>query len=371
VTLLLIPLGALFFQQTSLSSPLANLIAIPLVTYAIVPLVLLATLTGFSWPLPLASGLLALLLTFLESLQTLPALPLASPEPLSVVLAGFGVFWLLAPAMPARWLGLVLLLPIFFPLTPPLHPGEFRLTVLDVGQGQAVLVQTAGHNLLVDAGPDFHGAGDAGERMVVPALRALGVSQIDALVISHADQDHSGGLNSIRRQLPVKHWLASGMTGAPPCQGAQPWVWDGVRILVGARGNAGDNADSCVVRVEGRRGSALVVGDVEGAGEDWLRTTPLGLPATLLVAPHHGSRSSSGPRFVAAIRPAVVVFSVGYGNRFGHPRPEVVARYRQVGADILRTDRDGAVTVDFLADGQHLRRQRQEQPHYWRPAPQM
>ena len=292
-----------------------------------------------------------------------------APPVWSVPMAVCGALWLLLPrGFPARWLGAVCLLPLFLAPRPELAEGELRLTVLDVGQGLAVVAQTRRHALLYDTGPAFGPQADSGNRIVVPFLRAAGLARLDGLVVSHDDIDHTGGALSVVQALPVD-WLLTSLPDMDPlplmterafrCFAGQHWQWDGVRfeVLYPARASYDDaslkdNDRSCVVRIEAQGGSVLLPADIEQRGESALvQAVPAALRATVLVAPHQGSRTSSSRDFVERVSPDVVIFPVGYRNRFGHPHETVVDRYRALGSRMYRTDRDGALTVTIRAAG--------------------
>lgn len=371
VTVGSLPLLLLFFQQFSLVSPLANAVAIPLVSFVVTPLSLLYLL--FPWPplLHLDHWLLARLMDLLGHLAAWPVWRQPAPPPWTVPLALAGVAWLLLPrGIPARWLGLCLVIPVL--AIPPARPpaSEAWIDALDVGQGLAVLVRTARHALLYDTGPRF-GEADAGRRIVAPFLRAVGVTRLDALVVSHRDQDHAGGLEAVRASVPIARFLTSiAGIGAEPCAAGQSWEWDGVRFAIlhpAADDYAGEkkpNNLSCVLRVSGEGGSILLTGDIEAPDERALIARAGGrLRSDVLVAPHHGGRGSSSPEFIAAVAPREVVFSAGYRNGFGHPRAEVLARY--AGSRHWRTDRDGDVRV-ALGRKTRVTAWRAEQPRYWR-----
>ena len=386
MTVGMVPLLLLLFQQFSLVSPLANGIAIPLVSFVVTPLALLATLPGLDVLLIPAAWLTERLL---DGCQWLAASPGAvwqqyAPSPGTVALGLVGTLWLLAPrGFPARWLGAVFFLPLFLLPPPRPLPGEARMTVLDVGQGLAVHLQTANHDLLFDTGPLFSPDANSGNRIIVPYLRAVGVTRLDGLVVSHADKDHSGGAASVLEQvptawllhaLPPQHALLLGPERAMPCFDGQQWEWDGVRFAVlhpryerHADPTPKTNDMSCVLRMDTAHGSALIPSDIEAVSEAGLlaRHAP-DLAADVLVVPHHGSKTSSTKDFIAAVSPNTVIFPVGYRNRFGHPRPDVVARYENGERAMYRTDQDGALSLDFRSHGLQVREERREHLRYWR-----
>ena len=366
VTLGLLPLLLVLFQQFSLVSPLANALAIPIVSFVVVPLTLLGALLPLQWPLALAHGVLSGLMHCLQWLAELPMSiwQQAVPPMWTLLVALLGVVWLLLPrGFPMRWLGLVGLLPMFLLQPPRPEPGAMQVTVLDVGQGLAVVIKTAGHALLYDAGPRYSEHSDSGLRIVLPYLRAAGISRLDGMVVSHDDDDHSGGMRSILAQIPVT-WVtsslpqsASGLAAVRhvPCQAGQSWQWDGVQfemmspnLASYAHKSVKDNNRSCVLRVTSRFGKLLLPGDIERAAEDGLlEAMTEQLSADVLLVPHHGSKTSSSKAFVAAVNPHVAIFTVGYRNRFGHPKQEILQRYEEAGSRIYRSDRDGAILLDF------------------------
>jgi len=385
MTIGLIPPLLALFQQLSLVAPLANAFAIPLVSLLVVPLTLLGTLPPFEWMLYLAHQALVLCMYLLGLLDRLPyAVWLQHAPPLWTIVVGVaGAIWVLAPrGFPLRWLGLLLLLPMFVIAPPSPERGTAHITVFDVGQGLAVAVQTHNHALLYDSGPDFSGDADSGNRILLPALRGMGIPRLDLLVLSHDDIDHTGGTASVLQGMPVTNVLTSLPREHPrlalaahsePCHDGQSWEWDGVTFemlhpaeTAAPRSQEHDNELSCVLRVGIGQQSVLLAADIERGSEQRLLALHGGkLASTLLVAPHHGSKTSSSQSFVNAVHPDHVVFTNGYRNRFGHPREEVVARYRQVGSRILRSDESGAISAVMDAEGIALSSHRAEYRRYW------
>ncbi|MFH1870737.1 MAG: DNA internalization-related competence protein ComEC/Rec2 [Pseudomonadota bacterium] len=382
VTLGMLPALLALFQQFSLISPLANAVAIPLVSFVIAPLALLGSLPPLDPLLSLAHFLTAWLMVFIDWLAALPLAmwQQAAPAAWSVLLALGGGIWLLLPrGFPARWLGLLAFLPLLTVLPPRPAPGTVAIAVLDVGQGLAIHVQTAGHDLLFDAGPAFSADADSGNRIIAPYLRAMGVRGLDVLVVSHADKDHEGGAGSVLAALPVaimktslpfEHALSAQPVPHELCRDGDAWDWDGVRFEMlhpGAEPLSRKTNDlSCVLRVTAAGQSMLLTSDIEAVSERaLLRQHPAQLAAAAMTVPHHGSKTSSTPEFMAAVAARDVVFPVGYRNRFGHPREDVVARYLQSGARLHRTDADGAVRIDLDAAGIGFRHERAERRRYW------
>lgn len=393
VTLGLAPLTLAMFQQTSLIAPVANALAIPVVTLGVVPLALTGIVLPFDAFFELAHFVLAPLMRVLEMLASFPDATWQqhAPPPWTVVTGFAGTLWLLAPrGIPGRALGILWLVPLFVVRPAPLPEGAFRLTVLDIGQGLAVIVETRQYTLVYDTGPSFTETADAGSRIIAPFLRASGLRRADGLIVSHQDLDHSGGALSLMQTTPIG-WFASSMPADHPivvraqagamaiaCIAGQQWTWDDVRFTVlhptmeeYQDAYAKTNDRSCVVRIDSRFGSALLTGDIEAKTESLLvRTRPAQLLADAMIVPHHGSRTSSTHAFVRAVAPSIAIVGCGYRNRFGHPRADIVARYTNNGIRVVRTDLEGAITLTFAA-GQALvpASARAERARYWLDAP--
>ncbi|MGY6269502.1 DNA internalization-related competence protein ComEC/Rec2 [Achromobacter denitrificans] len=402
VTLGLTPLLAYLVHQVSLGSPLANAVAIPAVTFVVTPLALLCAALSVA---PGGEGLAALagragLWAFDLTMGPVgwvgnaewSSLPVAAaPWPwLALALAGMG--WALqARGWPGRRLGWACMLPLLFWRPDRPEPGYWRMSALDVGQGSAILVETASQALLFDAGPRSYGGSDAGERVVAPFLRARGIRRLDVLVLSHADTDHVGGTRAVLAAAPVlrsyaafdlhaflrrdaRIWPEAG-TPAPPrdtqrCRRGQHWEADGVTFtfLHPARDGSGAledrNADSCVLRVQGAGHSLLLTGDVGVAQERELAAAGLAATDVVLVS-HHGSSSSSGRELVAATAARHAIAQAGYLNRFRHPARAVESRWIRAGAAFWRSDRDGAVTAVSGPGGLDVRAERERARRYW------
>lgn len=380
ITLALMPLSLVVFQQASISSLLANLIAIPVFTIGITPLSLLGTIWPPFWSLGvwMINGLMGLLA---ELVRLWPAMAAAPVLPWWVALCG--VLAGAALALPMHWRWRLGLLPFGLPLVclpqswhvlPAPRMGSFSLVGADVGQGTAVLVRTARHALLFDTGPRIGEQLNAGDRTLLPMFRAMGVGKLDVLMISHQDTDHVGGAEAIIRQMPVAQMVSSldavhalrqqpGLSGHPlphvACQAGLTWQWDGVLFEVlhpGAtayarRDELSPNAISCVLKVSAAEAgasagrSALLTGDIESAQEAELVAHDAGhqtLRSTVLIAAHHGSQTSSTAGFLDAVRPEQVLIQVGRRNRYGHPSPSVLARYQAMHLNWVATPACGA-----------------------------
>ncbi len=381
----LLPLSAWFFSQASLPGPLVNLVGIPWISLVVVPLALAGVAL---WPFSdaaatacwQASGaLMQALWGLLEGVAAWPPALVWLPEPsvLAVALALAGAFWLLLPrGTPGKPLAALLWLPLLWPaLHRPAH-GEADLVLLDVGQGLSLLVRTRQHDLLYDAGPAVPRGLDLGEAVVLPALRAYGVAQLDAMVLSHGDNDHAGGAGAVARGMATARvfapagWARAGMT---PCRTGQAWTWDGVTFSFlhpAPHFPYLGNESSCVLRVQAQGASALLPGDIGRHVEARLaKRPPDQVRADVLLVPHHGSDTSSSLDFIAAVRPSLGLVAVGTGNRFGLPKPIVSARYLRYRVPLLDTAHSGAIHLRLGPDGVQVRqRMRQDRRRYWRDA---
>ncbi len=365
ITIALIPITLVLFQQSSLISLFANLIAVPAVGILVLPLCLSgALLVIFSptlghWVLWLAAKMLAVIWFFLAWLGHLEGAVWHQTISNSWTLfaAIVGILLLLSPrGFPCRWLSVFWFMPLFFdtPTTPAL--GAIRFYLLDVGQGLSAVVQTQHHVLIFDTGPPMGKYDDAGGRVILPFLQAVGISNIDTLVISHGDSDHIGGAFTLLKNRQVEKILTSVPTRFPnntamTCQAGQTWEWDGVvfRMLYPTADFLGQNNNSsCVLKIETKQGAVLLTGDIEKPAEMYLveQAAPL-LPAKILVAPHHGSRTSSTPDFVSLVHPSYVLFPTGYKNRYRFPDPMIVARYQQMGASTINAPESGAILFEL------------------------
>lgn len=384
VTLLMMPALLVFFHQFSVVAPLANALAIPVLGMVITPLSLVYAVL----PIGQVGSAVGILLDWtMIPLDWLAALPAAvwqqAPPPLPVVLAGLvGCIWMFLPlGTPGRFVGILALWPMLAWTPERPAAGGFRVVVLDVGQGLSVHVQTAGNDLLFDAGPAIPGGGDSGQRVVLPYLRAVGVRKLDTLVVSHPDLDHAGGAGAVLGGVPVGRRMISPGDAERMiepasweyCRAGRSELFDGVRFDWlhpdvrddGERESHGNNR-SCVLKVTGVHGSVLLTADIEAKVETALvRKLGPKLKADVLLVAHHGSRSSSSSVWVDAVSPGSVIYSVGYRSRFGHPHADVWARWSAAGAYAYRTDVQGAISVDVADGPPKLTAEREEHPRYW------
>ncbi len=387
ITLGLVPLTMLLFGQVSLVSPVANAVAIPLISFLVTPLCLIGSFLPWSWGDVLLKVSHALIEWLAELLTILSDFSFAVwsapvPEAWMFVSALLGTAWLLMPrGWPVRWLGMLAWTPLL--LNAPVHPGkgEMWVTAFDVGQGTAVLIETEGHRMLYDTGPFYTSEANGGSRVIVPYLRARGIAALDAVMISHSDNDHSGGAMSVFDEIDVRNTFSSlaldsaivqRAPGHRRCQSGQAWSWDGVQFEVlfpgpesYIRENAKPNTRSCTLKVTLGEYALLLPGDIEAAQERALISAGVQkLSASVLLAPHHGSGTSSTLPFLNAVSPKMAVFQVGYRNRYRHPKEEVLKRYRELGIERFRSDDSGAIFMRF-GQGIEVSEYRKEYPRYW------
>jgi len=378
ITLALAPLSLLLFQQVSLVGLLANAVAIPWVTLVVTPLAMLGVAIAPLWDAAAwAVHALSVLLQWCAGLP-LATLSMAAP-PLWMAACGVAGGALLAMRLPwsLRMLGLPFLLPVLLWQAPRPAAGEFELLAADIGQGNAVLVRTATHSLLYDTGPRYSLESDAGHRVLVPLLRAFD-ERLDMLVLSHRDSDHTGGAPAVLAMQPQAA-LSSSIEAAHPlqsvrparrCEAGQRWSWDGVdfEILHPAAGDylsfTKPNAVSCVLRIANGGATVLLAGDIERLQEAALVSRAADLRADVLLAPHHGSKSSSSAVFLEAVRPRIALVQAGYRNRFGHPAPEVVERYAAQGVKLVESVPCGAVLWRSREPGE-VGCERERNARYW------
>ena len=380
----LAPVLLLFFRQVSLIGIPANLVAIPWVSFIVVPFVLGGMLlinisvTLGSVLLDGANKTIGLLFLFINYLSK-PDIVVWHQASLSIWAVSGGLFAaaiLLVPrGMPARWLGLLYCIPLIAPLKSSPAEKEFWFSLLDVGQGLSAVVHTRNHTLVYDTGSRFSETFNAGDAVLIPYLRQVGTDHIDMLIISHGDNDHIGGSKSLLAAFPDTPILTS-VPGkfkdivAYPCYDGQRWSWDGVdfQILNPSRNedNLSGNNRSCVLKVSTESGQILLSGDIEKQAEDHLiNKYDENLAATILVAPHHGSKTSSSSRFINAVNPELVLFSAGYRNRYNFPNEDIIDRYESRGIHIYDTAVSGAILTRVEQSGISTGSYRQSFRHFW------
>ena len=397
---LLLPL-LVWGLPVSMLSPLINLLAIPILGFAVVPLCLLfALLAGLGSTLaaPVFSLVEYLLESLVAGLQLIEhwdfgqmALLELTARPTGFIpwaFAGVGLALQLYPVLGmTRWLGVPLLMPLLWS-APQIPRAGLSVNVLDVGQGLSVLVRTTQHNLIYDTGNGRDSGFSAGRAIIAPALRAMGVSELDMIVVSHGDTDHAGGLSGLLAVISTKSIVASAdvkvqSRQVADCHEAQDWVWDGVEFsfLETTLIEDSSNNNSCVLQVRYGDSAVLLPGDVEKVAEyQLLSRYGADLQSTLLIAPHHGSKTSSSYPFLKTVKPEQAVFTVGYRNRFNHPAQEILQRYEALGISTYMTSETGMLSFEIsdrvsgAGDKRSLsglafgdpRAFRQAQPRYWR-----
>lgn len=379
VALIILPISLFFFQRVSIIAPIANLIAVPVVSLILVPLSLLSLVLMLVLPdmatfiLHILDLVLQLLWQILQYLADLPMSTIIRPKPplWQLLFALLGVLLLLAPrGVPARFLGGIFLLPIL--LIKPDKPaqGEMSLTLLDVGQGLSVVIETAQHTLVFDAGVKFSDKFDMGRSVVLPFLHYRHIFALDTLIISHADNDHIGGVPALLSVMPTQQIFSSAtLYNTKQCYAGYSWEWDQVRfqfISPPKQRFQNENDNSCVLRIDTAQSSVLLTGDIEQTAEDYLvQKAANSLPAKLLIAPHHGSKTSSSAAFLAKVLPDLILIPADSPNRFGFPHTEVVERYRAIHAKHYITGETGAITIKFTANKIHFESYRDSHGHYW------
>ncbi len=380
----LVPLIMFYFQQVSLIAPLANLLAVPVIGLLVVPLLLLTMITLMIHPLWAEFLLLSVdrilhwLWLFLSTCIELPfaALTTSQPSLFAVVMAMIGTFLLLAPkGISVRYLGGLLWLPLVFVKQDSIDSGEARLAMLDVGQGLAIAVETQHHTLIFDSGAKFSPQFDMGEVVVLPYLRYRGIKRIDTLLISHGDNDHSGGAESILASIPVTNIISdfpqlSTRYHTESCRSGLIWEWDGVHFSLLSPPEQDffktENDNSCVLKISTVGQSFLLTGDIERTAEAWLaKQYGNSLRSNVLIAPHHGSRSSSTLHFLQKVDPEVTLISAGYRNRFAFPHPSVLQRYRQLDISWLDSADEGAIIVNTESEKLVVESSREKFKKYW------
>ncbi|MFV2004184.1 MAG: DNA internalization-related competence protein ComEC/Rec2 [Gammaproteobacteria bacterium] len=408
ISAFLLPLSLFMFQQVSLISPVANLLLIPYVSFLVVPVVLLGL--SFSFILPEIAVVLFNLSAVLLDLIW-PVLSYFSAQPYALWVQGdVGIFKLLAAtaalclmyfSKPAtevivskflkkrhytnvyrllRVIAFLMFVPVFISGHSSLNPGEYKVTVLDVGQGSAAVLQTQNHVVVIDTGAKFSDKLDAGSSVVIPYLRSQGIQSIDSLIISHGDSDHIGGAQAVLAAYPETDVIGQHIDGIDAankqgCFEGMKWQWDGVNFefLSPLKGDAAlfsddkRNNQSCVLHVSSKAGVVLFTGDIEKKVERQLLSRRENqLAADVLIVPHHGSKTSSSPDFINAVNAKYSLFSVGYKNRYKLPNHKIVSRYQVLESELLRTDKSGAITIQLTeSDGLLIEKYREKAMKYW------
>ena len=382
----MMPILLVSFQKISLIAPIANLFAVPIVGMGAVPLALSAMVASSLGAealsillLEAAESVINVVWILLEWLASLPSASWQGPLPsfgaMLIAIAGLALL-ILGKHVKGRWLGLLWLLPLFVANNQQLEHGDYLVTILDVGQGLGVVIETQNHSLLFDAGASYPSGFNLGQAVVVPYLRWRGISAVDKAFISHSDNDHIGGMKAVVDEIGIHALYSSDKANARmsesfnQCDLGQQWHWDGVDFLVVwplVEEPYDGNNSSCVVLVTSNVGSVLLSGDIEVDGEQSLVNLGV-LPGkiTLLQVPHHGSKTSSSDVFIDALNPSLAISSAGYLNRYRHPHTTVVSRYQTRSIPFLQTAEEGAIQVKFTAGDIQLTGYRNQHRRFWR-----
>lgn len=360
ITIGLYPLTLFVFEKVSVVAPLANFFAVPIVGMVITPLIFVSSMAvlfstqAASVLLVAADLLLSLIDSMLSGLTQLPLVMLHVGE-ISIFSMSLVVIAALVSLLPlhnsVRWLAPVLVLAVLFNDSKAPDDGAYQATFLDVGQGTSVVIRTRRHTLVYDTGPQFSSSFNAADAVIIPYLRSQRIDLVDRLIVSHADRDHSGGADELVAGFAVTDSMVSApikqLPAAQFCRAGQTWQWDGVsfQILYPSANDRGSENDlSCVLLISTAGGKrTLLPGDIESAGEQRLLQSGVS-EVDILMAPHHGSATSSGHEFVAATSPQNVVYTVGYANRYKFPHDVVSERYEALGSGQFSTAADGAIT---------------------------
>ena len=380
----LMPVTIALFGRAAVLAPLTNMLVVPVFNLITVPASLLGLL--FDGPgapignllLSIARGSVELVLAIIDIVGTWP---IAAFEPavsgMSVLLvSGATVAWAILPAgWPGRYIAFVALAAtaIHKPASPPV--GCVDMHVLDVGQGLAVILRTQNHVLAYDTGPSFRSGSSTASLVIEPFLKSFGLATLDMLVVSHSDLDHSGGVEWLAdsvgfRQLRLGETLGANRPGGKPCRSGERWQWDGVQFEFLHPDRSGQwlgNDASCVLLIQSGDHKLLIPGDIEAHAERSITARQVLPSVDLVVVPHHGSKTSSGVRFSTTLRPEIAVVSAGYHNRWGFPKPDIVARWEGVGARVLTTAQSGAVSRQYCSGRSpgKLRLERMDGGRYW------
>ncbi|KAA0439233.1 MAG: DNA internalization-related competence protein ComEC/Rec2 [Candidatus Thioglobus sp.] len=382
ISIATLPLLVWFFSGISLTSPLANIVAIPVFSFATIPLALigaLLSLIGLPYlaqiVLEIANQTLIYLALILQQLQQLELnrWHYAQTSLIDLALFILAIFIAISPReLRLRWLSIPILGLMMFATTHKITDNSLLLTTFDVGQGLSHIVQTKNHILLFDTGAKYPSGFNLGDSVINPYLQAKHIRRIDKIIISHGDNDHIGGLDSVLQNFKADEILSS-VPGrinarAKNCQAGQNWEWDGVlfEILSPEKGGSFKNNNaSCVLKISNGDFSALLTGDIEKETERWLlQNFKEKLKSTILVAPHHGSKTSSTQEFLTAVAPKIVVISSGFKNRFNHPAKTIVERYQANNIKILQTNCSGQIDI-MLADEVKILKYREEFRRYY------
>jgi competence protein ComEC len=403
VTIALLPCTLFWFYQVSVVSPIANALAIPVISFMVTPLAIGGALLPELFApflLKLSHDVMELTAHYLNWLASFDGAVVWSHQPSywAIALSVLGIYLHVQPGLirnhlASRILGLLLIVPIFASHPSVIHHGEYRVNVFDIGQGTAVLVETKNHRLLYDAGPLQGRKDNAGERVLLPYFRGEGINKLDRLVISHQDSDHIGGATSLMQAIQIQSFLGTiPMTHslfheimqrdipALPCRYGQEWIWDGIYFKVWHPSEEltfeqqthrrKPNENSCVLEVRNSVASFWLTGDIEKLGEhehaQRIRAINYqGPDQVILMAPHHGSKTSSSKDWLETLKPTIAFAQYGYLNRYGHPHKNIRDRYHELEIPFLGTSTTGGQIWNVSNQELHVELLRQTRKRLW------
>lgn len=364
----LFPLTALLFDRVSVVAALVNLFALPVFNFITVPACLIGLiLDGPLQPagnvaLDVAHWSIGIVLAVVRATADLPfaSFRIARPHGLFIIVFMLASLWtLLPPGWPGRGVAIVAALATILYRPPPPPRGCVDVHVLDVGQGLAVVMQTVSHTAVFDTGPSFRSGSDTGRLVLVPFLRSTGIASLDMLIVSHADEDHAGGVQSLTEGVDVNMLLVGESLDdidlpQQPCQSGEHRHWDGIDFSIlhpSEPGRWSGNNASCVLQIRIANHTVILTGDIEAPVENLLTRSGALSQADIVLVPHHGSRTSSSEKFVATVRPRVAIVSAGFHNRWGFPKKDIVSVWQTAGAEVLNTATAGAVSYRICGRG--------------------
>jgi len=380
----LFPLTALLFDRVTVLAPFVNLLALPVFNFLTVPACLLGLILdgplqpAGDFALAIAHRSVRVVLWLVRHAAELPFanFHIARPEGLIAIAVLLPALWSIAPpGWPGRRLAIVAAIAMILYRPPPPPYDCVELHVLDVGQGLAIVLRTQRHAAVFDVGPSFRGGSDTGQLVVTPFLRSEGIELLDLLVVSHADQDHAGGVKSLTQEIKTERILSGELLDdidvrQDRCQAGEGWLWDGIEFAFIHPSDTGQwqgNNASCVLEIRVARYRLILTGDIESPVENLLAGSGVLLPADIVLIPHHGSRTSSSEVLIRRVRPKVAIVSAGFDNRWGFPKADIVSSWRSAGAEVLNTASSGAISYRICrGDGvRRLAEHRHNDRKYW------
>jgi len=373
----LMPLMAIIFQKINLLTPVANLLVLPLASFFLIPLMFASFIINlFSEKMSnflfniveMIANTLFKILDYLQNFNFL-TFPIQKIN-FSILLALFLLMIILLLPKLFRWkvVALFLLLPLFLDHKNNINNTEFKVNVLDVGQGLSVIIQTKSHVLVYDTGAKYESGFSFATSVVMPYLQNQGIKHIDTLIISHDDNDHAGGANELKafyrnmEIIDVKGHYSN-------CQMPKTWHWDEVTFTVLSPFEVDPylgNNSSCVIKVSSSNGSILLTGDIEEPVEYRLiKNLAEEIVSDLMIVPHHGSKTSSSMGFIDRVNPKIVLNSSGYANQFNHPHPTIKQRYLDKNIEFLDTQNKGMIEAFFSDQKFDIIQYQDDSPHFW------